>query len=443
MSPTLLRPRWCLLFSGRFASKNGSFAPQVLAAPNVVVGFHDDEIVYVGTEADAPKHDWTRIDLPDHILMPGLVNAHVHSAMTLMRGIADDVPLEAWLQDHIWPREAAHGSDEFVFDGTLLAAYEMLKGGITCCNEAYFFPNAAVRAFEKAGMRAVIGSPIIDFPTRYAASPDEYIHRALALNDALQDQPLFKHVLAPHAPYTVSDAVFNQIVMYSNELGLPIHLHLQETANEVVQSQSRYQKSPTQRLADLGVLSEQFAAIHGVHLDTTDIGMLAHAGASVVHCPSSNMKLGSGAAPIEKICAAGINVALGTDGAASNNRLDMWQEMRHAALLSAVSSGNAGAISAGTILHMATMGGAKALGWNDEIGSIEVGKQADLIAVSMNDLSLQPVYDPISHLVYACGREHVTHVWVAGRACVRDGQMLTLDETDVRRRARAWQGQLQ
>jgi 5-methylthioadenosine/S-adenosylhomocysteine deaminase len=443
MSLTLLCPRWCLLFSERFDSKNGCFAPQVLAAKDTVVGIQDDEIVYVGPELNVPQLNWTRVDLPDHILMPGLVNAHVHSAMTLLRGIADDVPLETWLQDHIWPREGAHVSDDFVFDGTLLAAYEMLKGGTTCCNEAYFFPSAAVRAFDKAGMRAAIGSPILDFPTRYAASPDEYIHRALELNDALQDQPLFKHVLFPHAPYTVSDAVFEKIVMFGNELGLPIHTHLQETANEVAQSQSRFQKSPTQRLAELGVISEQFTAVHSVHADPTDIAMLAHAGASVVHCPSSNMKLGSGAAPIEKMRAAGINVGLGTDGAASNNRLDMWQEMSHAALLASVTSANAGAIPAGDILYMATMGGAKALGWEDEIGAIEVGKQADLIAVNLADLSLQPVYDPLSHLVYSCGREHVTHVWVAGRACVRDGQMLTLDEQDVRRRARVWQGQLQ
>ena len=407
------------------------------------MGVQDDEIVFVGAEAEAPKHNWTIIDLPDHVLMPGLVNAHVHSAMTLLRGIADDVPLAPWLQDHIWPREAAHVSDDFVFDGTLLAAYEMLKGGTTCCNEAYFYPEAAARAFEKAGMRAALGSPVIDFPTRYASSPAEYIHRALALNDALREQPLFKHAFAPHAPYTVSDAVFEQIVMYSNELGLPIHTHLQETAFEVAQSQARYQKTPTQRLADLGVLSEQFVAVHGVHVDATDIAMLAHVGASVVHCPSSNMKLGAGAAPVATLLAAGVNVALGTDGAASNNRLDMWQEMRHAALLATVSSGTAGAIPAAQILYMATMGGAKALGWDDEIGSIEVGKQADLIAISLAELSLQPVYDPLSHLVYACGREHVTHAWVAGRACVRDGQMLTLDEHEIRRRARAWQGQLQ
>jgi 5-methylthioadenosine/S-adenosylhomocysteine deaminase len=436
MNYTLLIPRWTLL------PNMSKTAPQVSLATHTVVGMADDEIIYVGPEAAAPSHAWARVALPDHVLMPGLVNAHVHSAMTLLRGIADDVPLAPWLNDHIWPREGAHVSDGFVFDGTLLAAYEMLRGGTTCCNEAYFYPEAAARAFDKAGMRAMLGSPVIDFPTRYAASADEYLQKALAFEDVIRDNPMLRHALFPHAPYTVSDDAFAKIMMYANEMGLPVHTHMQETADEVTQSQERYRKSPTQRLADLGVLSPEFVAVHSAHVNATDIAMLAHAGASVVHCPSSNMKLASGIAPIAQICAAGINVALGTDGAASNNRLDMWQEMRHAALLASVATG-AGAIPAAQIVYMATMGGAKALGWDDDIGSIEVGKQADLIAVSLADVSLQPIYHPLSHLVYACGREHVTDVWVAGRECVRNGQMKTLDENDVRRRASAWQGQLQ
>jgi 5-methylthioadenosine/S-adenosylhomocysteine deaminase len=428
-------PRWCIV-----PAEDGS--ARVIAKTEMAVVVDGTNIVYVGALADAPHVD-VHIDLPMHVLMPGLVNAHVHSAMVLLRGIADDAPLDSWLTQAIWPREAAHVNPAFVYDGTLLAAHEMLCGGITCAGEAYFYLESAATAFSKAGMRAMLAAPVIDFPTRYAANTDEYLQKALAAHDALREVPRMRVSLGPHAPYTVSDESFAKIRMYADELGLPVQMHLQETAREVTDSKAQYGVTPTQRLAALGLLTPALTVAHGVHLSSADIALLAQAGASVVHCPTSNMKLASGIAPMAEICAAGINVALGTDGAASNNRLDMWQEMRHAGLLAKVATGNAAALPAAQILHMATLGGARALGWDDEIGSLAAGKAADMIAVRIDSPDQLPMYDVLSHLVYVCDRSHVTDVWVAGAHVVADQKSLTLNADLLRQSALAWQGILQ
>lgn len=363
-------------------------------------------------------------ELPDHILLPGLVNLHAHAAMSLMRGMGDDLPLMRWLQETIWPVEGKHVSKSFVHDGTLLAAREMLRGGITTCNDMYFYPEAAAEAFTRAGMRAVIGIILIDFPTSYASDADDYLRKGLNMRDQWRAEPLLGFSIAPHAPYTVSDSGLERAATLAAELDVPLHIHVHETATEISDSLSAHGARPLARLERLGLLGPGLIAVHAVHLDDTDRAMLALNACSVAHCPTSNMKLGSGVAPIADLVRRGINVGLGTDGAASNNRLDLLQEMRHAALLAKVANLDASVLPAHTALHMATLGGAHALGMADRIGSITTGKLADLCAVSIADPVTQPCFDPISHLVYVCGREHVSHVWVGGIPRVRNGQVL-------------------
>jgi len=384
----------------------------------------------------------TTLDLPAHALIPGLVNAHTHTAMTLMRGVADDLPLKSWLEQHIWPLEARFVAPEFVYDGTLLGVAEMLRGGVTCCNDMYFFPDAAARAYETAGMRALLGMPVLDFATPYAADADACLQRGLAARDAFKHAPLLAFALAPHAPYTVSDASWEKIVMYSRQLDIPIQTHLAETRHEVDASVAATGLTPLARLDRLGATGPAFIAIHAVHLDSADIALLATQRCHVVHCPSSNMKLASGIAPITEFLRQGINVALGTDGAASNNRLDIMGEMRLAGLLAKVASGNPASVPAAVALRMATLNGAAALGLDAHTGSLEAGKQADLVAVDMSGLGTSPMYDPVSHIAYAAGRECVTDVWVSGERVVADRRLTTIDEAALLARARAWQQQL-
>jgi len=380
--------------------------------------------------------------LSEHALIPGLVNAHTHSAMTLLRGVADDVPLKPWLEDHIWPREGRFVAPDFVHDGTLLAAAEMLRAGITCCNDMYFHPEAAAQAYEQAGMRAMIGMPILDFPTPYAADADGYLQRGLAARDAYKDAPRLAFSLAPHAPYTVGDATWNSIVVYSRQLDLVIQTHVAETAHEVDEARTQTHETPLSRLDRLGATGPAFIAIHAVHLDARDIDLLAEQGCHVVHCPGSNMKLASGVAPTASLLARGVNVALGTDGAASNNRLDMLDEMRLASLLAKVTTGDAAALPAPTALRMATLNGALALGLDARIGSLVPGKDADLTAVRLTDVETLPLYDPVSQLVHAAGREHVTDVWVAGERVLDDRRLTRIDAAALVSRTRMWQSRL-
>ena len=384
-----------------------------------------------------------RVTLPAHVLIPGLINAHTHAAMTLMRGIADDVPLKTWLEDHIWPCEKRHVSPEFVADGTLHAAAEMLRGGITCANDMYFYPDAAARAYEAAGMRALIGMPVLDFPTPYASDADAYLSKGFAARDAFKHSPRLAFALAPHAPYTVGDETWHKIVMYARQLDLPIHTHIAETRAEVEEARTASGESPLLRLDRLGATGPSFIGVHAVYLDTADIQTLATQQCSVVHCPISNMKLASGIAPITALLSRGINVALGTDGAASNNRLDLFAEMRIASLLAKVSTHDAAALPAHAALRMATLGGALALGLDRDIGSLAIGKQADAVAVDVSSIDELPMYDPVSHLVHVAGREDVSDVWIAGERIVDGRRLTTIDETAVSARARAWQQRLQ
>ncbi|SNR85747.1 5-methylthioadenosine/S-adenosylhomocysteine deaminase [Methylobacillus rhizosphaerae] len=354
------------------------------------------------------------VTLDEHVLIPGLINLHTHAAMSLMRGFADDQPLMSWLQEYIWPAEKKYVSEQFVRDGTLLGCAEMLAGGTTCFSDMYFFPQAVADAALQAGMRANVGLVVMEFATAYAHDAEDYLQKGLQARDSWRDQPLLSASFAPHAPYTVSNRTFEQVVTYAEQLGLNIHTHLHETREEISSSLKEYGVHPLQRLESLGVLGPNLVAAHGVHLTETEMQKLAAYGCHIAHCPASNLKLASGMAPVAALQAAGVNVAIGTDGAASNNRQDMFAEMRLAALLAKGVSGDAASVPAMDALAMATLNAAKALGLDQQIGSLEVGKCADVIALKLSAIEIQPCFNVVSHLVYSAGREHVTHVWVNG-----------------------------
>lgn len=406
------------------------------------VAIREGRIIDILPQDEARRHlrATREVELPTHLLMPGLVNAHVHAAMNLMRGIADDLPLMRWLQEAIWPTETRHVSAAFVRDGTRLAAAEMLRGGVTTCNDMYFHPDAAAEAFAEMGMRAVVGMVLLDFPTPYASDADDYLRKGLAARDRWNGHPLLHFAVAPHAPYTVSDASFARALTLASELDLPTHIHVHETAQEIADSIAAHGCRPLARLERLGVLGENTIAVHAVHLDATDLGRLARHGCSVAHCPTSNMKLGSGIAPVPSMLDAGLRVGLGTDGAASNNRLDMFHEMRHAALLAKAATQDPTVVPAHTALRMATLGGARALGLAERIGSIEKGKFADLCAIDLGGIVCQPCFDPVSHVVYVAGREHVSHVWVNGETRVDKGSpLLHINDIELLRLMSVWQ----
>ena len=378
------------------------------------------------------------VDLPDHALIPGLINLHTHAAMTLMRGMADDLPLMTWLREHIWPVEARMVSADFVRDGSLLACAEMLRGGITCFNDMYFFPEATARAALQAGMRAAIGMIAVEFPSAYATDATDYLSKGIALRDSLRDEALLSFCLAPHAPYTVSNATFERIAIYAAELDVPVHTHLHETQEEIRESLSTHGVRPLQRLKAIGLLGPNLIAVHAVHVDPEDIALLAEHNCHVAHCPGSNLKLASGHAPVHALALAGVNIGLGTDSAASNNRLDLLSELRLAALLGKLGAGDAAALPARQALEMATLNAARALGLEKKIGSIEPGKRADLTAIHLGAAELAPCYQPLSHIAYAAGREHVSHVWVDGHLRVSDGQLTSMDTADIIARAGFW-----
>ncbi len=380
--------------------------------------------------------------LDSHVLIPGLINFHSHAAMTLMRGLADDLKLMDWLSNHIWPAENKHSSAQFVYDGTMLACAEMLRGGVTCFNDMYFFPEMTARAALDAGMRAALGIILIEFPTAYASDAQDYLRKGLAMRDELKHEPLLSFCMAPHAPYTVSDKSFEQILTLSEQLQIPINTHIHETHDEISESLAKFGERPLARLERLGILGPNFIAVHAVHLESAEITLLGRLGCSVAHCPSSNLKLASGIAPVDRMLSAGINIGIGTDGAASNNRLDIFCEMRLTALLAKATSNNAEVLPAHTALRMATLNAAQALGLERTIGSIQPGKCADLCAVNLDSIELSPCYDPASHLVYAAGREDVSDVWVAGKQLVGSGRLLHMDESSMKRKAREWKSRI-
>ena len=382
------------------------------------------------------------VSRPGSVLIPGLVNAHTHNPMTLMRGVADDLALHEWLQQHIWPVEAAVIGPEFVADGVELAIAEMLRGGTTCCNENYFFPDVQAATYKRHGFRARVGLPVIDFPTAWAKTDDEYFDRAGEVHDQWRGDPLVSTAFAPHAPYTVSDASFGRIRMLADQLDIPVHCHVHETAQEVAESQERHGQRPLARLDRLGLVNDRLIAVHMTALDQAEIELCAQRGVSVVHCPESNLKLASGFCPVGKLQAAGVNVAIGTDGAASNNDLDMFGELRTAALLAKAVAGDPTALDAAAALRAATLGSARAMGLEAQVGSIEPGKQADLACIDLDPLETQPLFHVLSQLAYATGRHQVTDVWIAGKRKLRDRVLVDMDAEALVANARQWRARI-
>lgn len=427
--PTIISARWII-----------PVEPAGLVHEDHALVIQDGRILAILPTATALRNHpaATHIDRPGHVLMPGLVNAHTHAAMTLFRGLADDMPLETWLNGHIWPAEARWVTPDFVRDGADLALLEMLLGGTTTCGDMYFFPDVTARAVADSGLRAAIGMIVLEFPTVWARSADEYLSKGLAVRDQFKGHPRVSTMFAPHAPYTVADRTFEQIRVLADELEAPIQMHVLETAAEIPVSVAQHRHRPLQRLDALGIVTPLLAAVHMTQMETEDIELLAGRGAQVIHCPESNLKLASGFCPVARLDAAGISVAIGTDGAASNNDLDMFGEMRAAALLAKGVAGRADVLPASTVLRMATLNGAHALGLGDRVGSLVPGKEADLVCVDLVRPATQPVHCPISQVVYAASRDQVTDVWVAGQHLLRERRALLADSDAILGRAAAW-----
>jgi 5-methylthioadenosine/S-adenosylhomocysteine deaminase len=382
------------------------------------------------------------VSRPDGAVIPGFVNAHTHNPMTLLRGVADDMPLKAWLQQHIWPIEAAVIGPDFVADGVALGIAEMLRGGTTCANENYFFPDVQAATYKRFGFRARVGLPVIDFPTAWAQSDDEYFERAGEVHDQWRGDALVDTAFAPHAPYTVNDANFERVRMLADQLDIPVHLHLHETAQEVEQSVEKHGQRPIARIDRLGLFNDRLIAVHMTQLTDAEVALAAERGVGVVHCPESNLKLASGFCPVCALQRAGANLALGTDGCASNNDLDMFGETRTAALLAKAVANDAAGFDAFSALRAATLGGAKALGWEDRIGSIEPGKQADLACIDLSPLETQPLHHVVSQLVYATGRHQVSDVWIAGARKLRGRELVDMDVAAIVANARQWRDRI-
>ena len=403
------------------------------------LGVRDGRIALIAPRAVALKYQAIETrELEGMLLAPGLINAHGHAAMTLFRGLADDLPLQRWLKDHIWPAESRWVDEDFVRCGTELAIAEQLKGGITCFSDMYFYPSVVSEQVHKHGVRAQITIPVLDFPVPDARDADEALRKGVALFDDLKHHPRITVAFGPHAPYSVADDKLESIRVLVAEMDAGIHMHVHETAHEVQEALRKHGERPLARLARLQLLGPRFQAVHMTQVDDDDLALLTEHNCSVIHCPESNLKLASGFCPVERLWEAGINVAVGTDGAASNNDLDLLGETRTAALLAKAVAGSATALDAHRALRMATLNGARALGIDEHTGSLEIGKFADLVALDLSGLAQQPVYDPVSQLIYSTSRDAVRHVWVGGKQLLESGRLTRMDEQQVIANARQW-----
>jgi 5-methylthioadenosine/S-adenosylhomocysteine deaminase len=430
---TLIHARWVV-----------PIEPRETVFQDYAVAIESDAIIDVlpSHQAEERYDAANTLYLRDHALIPGLVNAHTHSPMTLFRGYADDLPLMTWLQDHIWPAERRWVNPQFVYDGARHAIAEMIRGGTTCFSDMYYFPDETARAAREAGMRAVVGLIVVDMPTPWAADINEYLRKGTAVHDELRGEPLLSTAFAPHAPYTVADDALRRIAVLAEELDIPVHMHVNETKGEVANAKRQNGETPLQRLERLELLSTRLIAVHMTQVKRDEMKRLARFGVNVVHCPESNLKLASGFCPVDQLLRNHVNVCLGTDGAASNNDLDMLGEMRTAALLAKAVANNPSAVPAHRALSMATLNGARALGLEQKIGSIVTGKKADLAAINLTGILTEPNYDPISQIVYTSQRQQISHVWIGGRPVLSNGELTTLDEQAILARSREWERHL-
>ena len=406
---------------------------------HAIVYEHGKITAILSTEKALKKYpNADHIERKSHALIPGLINSHTHASMSLFRGIADDVPLNTWLEDHIWPAEAKWVGPEFIRDGAQLAIAEMLISGTTCFNDMYFHSDIVAKTAQDMGIRAFVGMIVLDFPSAWATNADEYFRKGLAVHDEVRALSRVNATIAPHAPYTVSDGPLETARTYADELFVPIHMHVHETAEEVSNAITQHGERPLARLNRLGLLNPRMMAVHMTQLTDDEIALSAEQGIHVVHCPESNLKLASGLCPVAQLLEAGTNVCLGTDSASSNNDLDMLGEMRSACLIAKTTANDARALPAWQALEMATINGAKALNVQDDIGSLEVGKSADIVAIDLNHLSTQPVYNPISQIVYSASRDQVTDVWIEGQARVKDKSLVNQDVSQILQNATLW-----
>jgi 5-methylthioadenosine/S-adenosylhomocysteine deaminase len=425
---TLIYARWIL-----------PIAPAATLLQNHAIAISDGIISAIVPAADAADIEAKEVlHLDQQLVMPGLINAHGHAAMSLFRGMADDKPLHTWLNDHIWPAEGRWVDAQFIRDGSELAIAEMLRSGTTTFSDMYFFPEATAEVIRKSGIRAQLSFPIFDFPCAWGSGPDEYLRKGLALLDEYKHSELISIAFGPHAPYTVGDKTLQRVVTLAAELDAAIQIHLHETQQEIDDAVAQDGQRPIARLAELGLLGPKTQCVHLAAVNDEDIATLANYGCHAVHCPESNLKLASGFSPIEKMRQAGINIAIGSDGAASNNNLDLFSELRSAALLGKAVASDATAIPDHYALEMATINGARALGIDHLVGSLQVGKQADIIAIDMSALEQQPIYNPVSQLVYTNISQHVQHSWIMGRRVLDNGQLTTLDTRDILARTEIW-----
>jgi 5-methylthioadenosine/S-adenosylhomocysteine deaminase len=428
---TLILPGWCI-----------PVEPDGLVLTDHAVAISDGRIVDIlpASRAKRTFRPGTLVDRPGHVLIPGLINTHTHAAMSLFRGFADDLPLERWLREHIWPAEKRWVSAEMVRDGTRHAMAEMLLSGVSCFSDQYFFPEIVAEAAAEMHLRAMIGTPVIEFETSWSRNASDCLAKgADYVHDRYADHALISSCFAPHSVDTVSDEAFAEMRVMADQLDVRVQIHLHESMVEIEQSIASTGLRPLERLTQLGLVNASLLAVHGVHFNNDEITQLAAACVSIAHCPRSNLKLADGIAPVERYRSAGINISLGTDGAASNNALDLLDEMKSAALLAKATESDARALPAATALRMATLNGAMALGLADITGSIEKGKWADLTCVNLQRFRTLPVYDPLSQLVYAAGSGQTTDVWVAGRHLVENGELTQIDSDEILRRTHEWQ----
>lgn len=401
---------------------------------------HGSRILAVLPQVEADLYYRTRetLDLPNHVLMPGLINLHSHAAMSLLRGVADDLPLMTWLNDHIWPLENEFVCERFIFDGTQLAMAEMLRTGTTTFSDMYLFPEIAAQCASDVGMRAQICFPLLDYPTCWGSGPQEYLNKGEQLINIWQGDEFIMPAIGPHAPYTANDDTLAGAVALQKKTGVKLQIHLHETELEVKDSEQNLHQRPISRMAQLGVLGPNTQCVHMTQIDDSDLEHLLSSGAHIIHCPESNMKLASGQCPVQRLGKAGVNVAIGTDGAASNNDLDLFGELRTAAMMAKHLAGDPAALSAHQALRMATLQGAKALGRYEDLGSLEAGKRADVIAIDLSDPFTQPVYNPASHLVYSQQGRAVSHSWVNGSPQLQNGELTRIDVPDLMLRVAGW-----